>query len=101
MKIHKTLFILGLLILIMPFSGLPSNIEDILNVIFGSFLIIMAVSIKLKKVYKQHILEKEQNSHFVESIPDQNFVQDDQLINNEENNFVEQSEISNESKKTE
>lgn len=55
MRIHKTLFIIGLLILIMPFSGLPSNFEDIFNVIFGVFLVFMAISIKMQKVYKKHL----------------------------------------------
>ncbi|HMP67603.1 MAG TPA: hypothetical protein PKA60_02545 [Candidatus Paceibacterota bacterium] len=54
MKIYKTLFVIGLLVLLTPFFGFPSSFEVILNIIFGSFLILMAISIKLKKIYQHH-----------------------------------------------
>jgi hypothetical protein len=62
MKQYKIIFIIGLMVLVFPFLGIPQTLVDWVLSLLGICLMIIAINFRLKS----RVLEK-QNSTFMES----------------------------------
>lgn len=69
MKIHVPAFIVGFIIFVLPFLGLPSIAESILVSVFG--VVIMIVTTKFNKVVDR-VDSQQINSDVTNSQPPQN-----------------------------
>ena len=80
MKDYKLLFILGLIILLFPFLGIPEFFRNFVVTIVGVFLI--GYAIYLRSVIKGKEVKKENGIYEESSIPEE-ILEEDIVVNDE------------------
>lgn len=81
MKMHKTLFLIGLLVFITPFLGLPSFIEMILVGILGIVIMAITAIFHFTEEAGKRWFETEDRDVFAETKPEhQEYVTENSMI---------------------
>ena len=69
MSKNKTIFIIGLIVLIMPFLGFPTGFKDIVYMLAGAGLIVLPISNRISRGTVGAPAEKAETGIFAEGSP--------------------------------